>query len=138
MACGLSQCSEPAARHGGVDVRPGRLDLWQPMTMSTTLTRKELVVAATTWTVAEAKARLSEVIERAQSGGPQTITKNGRTAVVVVDAEEWERKTKRSGNLAEFFAASPLRKSGLKIKRAKDGPRKVVCELPARHQRRVR
>lgn len=81
---------------------------------------------AATWTVAEAKAKLSEVIERAQSGGPQTITRNGRTAVVVVDAEEWERKTRRTGNLAEFFAASPLRKSGLKIKRSKDRPRKVV------------
>ena len=83
-------------------------------------------MTAATWTVAEAKAKLSEVIERAQSGGPQTITKNGRTAVVVVDAEEWERKTKRTGNLAEFFAASPLRRSGLKIKRSKDRPRKVA------------
>ncbi|GEP55182.1 type II toxin-antitoxin system Phd/YefM family antitoxin [Reyranella soli] len=83
-------------------------------------------MTAATWTVAEAKARLSEVIERARSGGPQTITKNGRTAVVVVDAEEWERKARRSGNLAEFFAVSPLRKSGLKIKRSKEGPRKVV------------
>lgn len=81
---------------------------------------------AATWTVAEAKARLSEVIERAKSGGPQTITKNGRTAVVVVDAGEWERKTRRTGNLAEFFAASPLRKSGLEVKRSKDKPRKVV------------
>lgn len=79
-----------------------------------------------TWTVAEAKARLSEVIERAQSGGPQTITKNGRTAVVVVDVKEWERKTRRIGNLAEFFAASPLRKSGLKAGRKKDRPRKVA------------
>lgn len=78
-----------------------------------------------TWTVAEAKARLSELIERARSGGPQTITKNGRTAAVVVDAAEWERKTRRTGNLAEFFAASPLRQSGLKIKRSKDRPRKV-------------
>ena len=83
-------------------------------------------MTAATWTVAEAKAKLSEVIERAQSGGPQTITKNGRTAVVVVDAQEWERKTKRIGNLAEFFAASPLRRSGLKIKRSKDRPRKVA------------
>ena len=79
-----------------------------------------------TWTVADAKARLSELIERAQSSGPQTITKNGRTAVVVVDAEEWERKTRRTGNLAEFFAASPLHRSRLKIKRSKDAPRKVV------------
>lgn len=83
-------------------------------------------MTAAIWTVAEAKARLSEVIERAQSGGPQTITKNGRTAVVVVAAEEWERKTRRTGNLAEFFAASPLRQSGLKIKRSKYRPRKVV------------
>lgn len=69
------------------------------------------------WTVAEAKAKFSEVLERAQSDGPQTITRKGRRAAVVVGAEEWERKTRRRGNLAEFFASSPLRGSGLKVKR---------------------
>jgi hypothetical protein len=44
---------------------------------------------------------------------------------VIVAAEEWERKTKRTGNLAEFFAASPLRPSQLNAKRLKDRPRKV-------------
>ena len=44
------------------------------------------------WTVAEAKAKFSEVVERARCGTPQTITRNRRTAVVVVSAEEWERK----------------------------------------------
>jgi len=78
-----------------------------------------------TWTVAEAKAKFSEVIERARLGGPQTITRNGRRAAVVVAAEEWERKTRRSGNLAEFFAASPLRGSGIKIRRLKDRPRRI-------------
>jgi prevent-host-death family protein len=77
------------------------------------------------WTVAEAKARFSELIDRANAKGPQTITRNGRTAAVVVSAEEWERKTKRKGNLAEFFAASPLRRSGLTIERAKDRARDV-------------
>jgi prevent-host-death family protein len=77
------------------------------------------------WTVAKAKAKLSEVIERARSAGPQTITRNGRTAVVVVAADEWERKTKRAGNLAEFLAASPLRGSQIRVKRLKDRPRKV-------------
>jgi prevent-host-death family protein len=72
------------------------------------------------WTVAEAKAKLSEVIEQAAASGPQTITRNGRKAAVVVSAEEWERKTKRVGNLAEFFGSSPLRGSGLKVKRPKD------------------
>jgi len=74
-------------------------------------------VSSYVWTVAEAKAKFSEVIDRAQSDGPQTITRNGRTTAVVVAAEEWERKTRRKGNLAEFFAASPLRGSGIKIKR---------------------
>jgi len=83
-------------------------------------------MGAQIWTVAEAKAKFSEVIERAMSEGPQTITRKGRTAAVVVGAEEWQRKTNRVGNLAEFFAASPLRGSGLKIRRLKDKPRKLT------------
>ncbi len=78
-----------------------------------------------TWTVAEAKAKFSEIIERAMSEGPQTITRNGRTAAVVVGAEEWQRKTQRVGNLAEFLAESPLRGSRLKIRRLKERPRKI-------------
>lgn len=78
------------------------------------------------WTVADAKARLSELIDRARAQGPQTITRRGRSAVVVVSAEEWERKSKRTGNLAEFFAASPLRQSGIDVRRRKERPRKVA------------
>lgn len=80
---------------------------------------------ADTWTVAEAKAKFSEVIERAVTKGPQTVTRHGRTAAVVVAAEEWERKAKRTGNLAEFLASSPLRHSRLRLERRKDRPRKV-------------
>jgi prevent-host-death family protein len=79
----------------------------------------------TAWTVAEAKAKFSEVLDRAQQTGPQPITRNGKLAAVVVSAEEWARKTQRVGNLAAFFAASPLRGSGLKITRPKDRPRPV-------------
>lgn len=77
------------------------------------------------WAVAKAKAQLSAVIDRALSEGPQTITRNGREAVVVVAAEEWTRKTKRKGNLAEFFASSPLRGSGIQIKRSKVKAREI-------------
>lgn len=80
---------------------------------------------AAVWSVAQAKARFSEVIERAREEGPQAITKNGRPAVVVVSIEEWTRKTRRNGTLAEFFAASPLRGSHLEIERAQGGPREV-------------
>ena len=82
-------------------------------------------MGAQVWTVAEAKAKFSEIIQRAMSEGPQTITRKGRTAAVVVGADEWQRKTKRVGNLAEFFAESPLRESGLKLRRLKQRPRKI-------------
>jgi hypothetical protein len=44
---------------------------------------------------------------------------------VIVATEEWERKSKRAGNLAEFFATSPLRGSGLSLRRLRGGMRKV-------------
>jgi prevent-host-death family protein len=77
------------------------------------------------WTVATAKAKLSEVIDRAAAEGPQTITRRGRKAAVIVSAEEWERRNRRDGNLAEFFAKSPLCRSGLKIERIEGGLRDV-------------
>jgi prevent-host-death family protein len=79
---------------------------------------------ALAWTVAEAKAKLSEVIDRAQSS-PQMITRNGKPSVVVVSADEWQRKTERKGTLAEFLLASPLRNAALEIERPRDEPRDV-------------
>jgi prevent-host-death family protein len=72
---------------------------------------------ARTWAVAKAKAKLSAVIDSALSEGPQTITRSGRKVVVVVSAEQWERKARRKGNLAEFFASSPLRGARIQVKR---------------------
>ena len=77
------------------------------------------------WTVAQAKAKLSEVLDQAQAHGPQIITRNGRKTAVVVSADEWERRTRRAGSLADFFAASPLRGAGLSITRSKDRLRKT-------------
>lgn len=77
------------------------------------------------WTLSGAKAHFSEVVERALSAGPQTVSRNGRNAVVVVSFDEWKRKTARKGNLAEFFAASPLRGSGIDLDRVADGPREI-------------
>jgi prevent-host-death family protein len=74
-----------------------------------------------TWSVAEAKARLSELLDHALSDGPQAITRRGREIAIVVSTDEWHRKTSRSGNLAEFLAASPLRGSDLDIERV-DSP----------------
>lgn len=73
-------------------------------------------MTADSWTATEAKARFGELIERARTK-PQTITECGRPAAVVVSAEQWQRKSKRRCDLAEFFAASPLRGSALAIRR---------------------
>ena len=74
-----------------------------------------------TWTLAGAKARLSEVVDRAQAG-PQTITRNGKPSAVIVSVEEWARKTIRKGSLAEFLLASPLSGSDLEVDRRHDTP----------------
>jgi len=63
-------------------------------------------------------------MESALKKGPQVITRHGRKAVVVA-VEGWKRQTERQGTLADFFAASPLRESGLKIERPQDGPRDI-------------
>jgi prevent-host-death family protein len=77
------------------------------------------------WSVAQAKARFSELIESALNEGPQVITRNGVETAIVVSIEEWEKKTKRKGTLAEFFANSPLRNSGLSTERTKDRSRPI-------------
>jgi prevent-host-death family protein len=79
-------------------------------------------LTAEAWTVANAKARLSEVIERAQSA-PQMITRNGTPSVVMVSVEEWNRKSERKGSLATFLMGSPLAGSALVDERQSDGPR---------------
>jgi len=74
-------------------------------------------LAGKSWTLADAKAKLSEVVSRATSDGPQTITRNGTPAAVVVSVEEWARKANRRGTLAEFLLASPLRGADIDIER---------------------
>ena len=95
------------------------------MTTVTRMTNTHKGRAPATWAIAEAKARFSEMIDCALTDGRQTITRKGQKAVVVVSNEEWQRKTKRKGNLAEFFAASPLRGSDLKIERSRDETRAI-------------
>lgn len=78
------------------------------------------------WSVADAKARLSELLDRVINDGPQAITRRGREIAIVVSVEEWHKKNSRSGSLAEFLAASPLHDSGLDIERA-DAPARDVA-----------
>ena len=76
----------------------------------------------------DAKARFSEVFRVARERGPQRVTKHGREAVVVIPAEEYARITapqRGPASIAEFFAASPLRDSGIQLDRVRDFGRAV-------------
>jgi prevent-host-death family protein len=78
------------------------------------------------WKVVEAKARFSELIDKALHQGAQEITRHGKRAVVVVAAKEWDRRATRQDSLVEFLDRSPLRGSRLEIRRLRDRPREVA------------
>lgn len=82
----------------------------------------------TRWQLQTAKARFSEVFRRARSEGPQWITRQEKEAVVLLPAEEFENLTARARqplSLVQFFAESPLAKSGIKLRRRRDYGREV-------------
>lgn len=62
------------------------------------------------WKLGEAKARLSEVVRLAVAGQPQRVTVNGRDAVVVVAARDFDRLQAPSGapSLHDLLSRSPL------------------------------
>jgi len=74
------------------------------------------------WQIQDAKNKLSEVITRALTQGPQVITKHGEKTVVVVSYTEYEKLRKSQNKLSEFFRTSPL--AGVELTRDKSLPRK--------------
>lgn len=60
------------------------------------------------WQIQEAKARISEVVKRAQDQGPQEITLHGKPVAVLVSAETYDRLAHGGDSLLEFMRRSPL------------------------------
>jgi prevent-host-death family protein len=62
------------------------------------------------WRLQDAKARFSEVVREAQRLGPQRITVHGKDAVVIVDADEFDRLQRpvTGRDIVAALAASPL------------------------------
>ena len=67
-------------------------------------------MARRSWSMQDAKNRFSEVVEAAR-GRPQTVTKHGKPAVVVVDVVEYERLRRleraRAPSFADVIVAMP-------------------------------
>ena len=72
------------------------------------------------WRLQDAKARFSEVVRLAHSDGPQHVTLHGRDAVVIVEAEAFQRLMGvRTGQmLIEALQASPHREIELAPRRS--------------------
>ncbi|MCX5516988.1 type II toxin-antitoxin system Phd/YefM family antitoxin [Kaistia defluvii] len=78
------------------------------------------------WQVQEAKTKLSEVIDRAISEGPQTITRHGKARAVVVSIDEYEALAKKRRNFVDFLIDGP--RFDIDIERSKDLPRDIDLE----------
>jgi antitoxin Phd len=79
-----------------------------------------------TWSVQDAKNRFSKVVEAARQK-PQTVTKYGRPAVVVIAAEEYDRLSKlkqlKAPSFAEMLLAMP--QGDIEFERLEATPREV-------------
>lgn len=76
-----------------------------------------------TWPLQDAKNQFSQVGELARKRGPQTVTRHGQPVAVVVSADEFRTMAQPAESVLEFFA--PLRRSGLRLARRRDLPRKL-------------
>lgn len=83
------------------------------------------------WQLQEAKNKFSEVVRRAMSEGPQTITLHGRDAVVIRKVQEDNSSSKRGrkGKVRSILdLLRPLRGADLQIPERKVEPPRVVFE----------
>lgn len=60
-----------------------------------------------TWQLQEAKARMSELVKRAQTQ-PQDITLHGKSVAVVISRETFDRLSLAQDSLVDFMRRSPL------------------------------
>jgi antitoxin Phd len=69
--------------------------------------RHRMATTMATWQVQEAKTRLSEVIERARTEGPQTITRHGAARVVVLSIEDYNALTAHKPDFKAHLLGGP-------------------------------
>jgi antitoxin Phd len=75
------------------------------------------------WQLQQAKAKFSELVQKAIDEGPQTVTRRGQPAVVVLSAEQFELMKKRQIDLKDLLPFLSL--DELDLERNQDFPRDV-------------
>jgi antitoxin Phd len=76
------------------------------------------------WQVQEAKTRLSEVIEEAQTEGPQIITRHGSERAVLLSVADYRALTGNKPDLKELLLGGP-KFDNFEVERDKDTGREV-------------
>lgn len=77
------------------------------------------------WQVQEAKSRLSELIDDAQTKGPQIITRHGSEHAVVLSIEDFRALTAHKPGLKEYLLGGP-KVDGFEIEPNRDTGREIL------------
>jgi prevent-host-death family protein len=81
-------------------------------------------ICMASWQVQEVKTRLSEVIEKAQSKGPQIITRHGAERAVLLSIADYRRLTAHKPGLREYLLGGP-KADDFEIERDRDTGRET-------------
>ncbi len=76
------------------------------------------------WQVQDAKTRLSEVIERARSEGPQSITRHGKERAVVLSIEEYRSLVAQRPDFKTYLLGGP-KVDDFSVDRDRNGARDI-------------
>jgi prevent-host-death family protein len=82
------------------------------------------IYMSNSWSLQDAKAKFSELVNSCVAEGAQTVTKHGKPTVVVLPWEAYQELKKRKGSLRSFLAAAP--RAVLDIGRSDEPERELV------------
>lgn len=76
-----------------------------------------------TWQLQRAKAQLSKLIETTATHGPQTVTRHGRPAAVVLSTADYRRLRRKQPDFKRFLRGARLHT--LDLARSRDRGRRI-------------
>jgi antitoxin Phd len=75
------------------------------------------------WSLQDAKARFSELVNRTLSEGAQIVSRHGKEVVAVIPVGEYRRLSRPQSTLSEFLLAAP--RVTLDVDRDQSGDRDI-------------
>jgi prevent-host-death family protein len=78
-----------------------------------------------TWQLQQAKTRLSEVIEEAQTNGPQIITRHGAARAVILSFKDYHALTAHQPDFLQYLLSGP-KLDDLETERDHDTGREIL------------